>query len=636
MPTTVGYSQPPSQIAAASVTSAHYNSSKQAVPCIFFTKGQCLKGDRCPFLHGPSTVTNNVSQGPAATNVSEPSTLKKAFGGLEKCSQGQKIPQANIIPKSADLLSQAKAQAKVETAPLENGCAIGRQVPSLSGLDDHPPRYMVTSVPPTNVNSVSRSNSVQQVHASDRVILRSRDTDEFSREPSPGFDVLVDDKLRDSNYFHNENHFGRTRSRDGKGLNPMNDYAVGHSADYDTTINVDQDMYGDPRGHNLHECLQGQYAREHPRVSSERMLEASSHLERRRRPRADIPDQIDESDLRYHLSKQRRVNGIRSVISQDHAQDNHSGDRNYHQPSQGDAQHFLPKESVVSNRFRGRIKLPRRSSSPVNGCDLDAERELERSRKWDQLSPRRLHISSHQGRLGDRIKGRVEEFNDIGGRGFRGQGMRNSINDNELDFAGPKSLAELKGGKNAEGKQILNEQQSPSLGKQIYPKLESRQQFESDLSFEGPKPLNEILRRKKAAEIAVPRSEIISDDKGNAKMKEEEDCLKTAADLQATEGRYGLTPGEETIEGDGQPPLLQRNVSEIGTEEGMIDDDAMVDHEPETLDERDGESDYEQAGNGEDSDNLEEADRNAEAEEYMDDDEDDGDDFAKKIGVMFS
>ena len=43
-----------------------------------------------------------------------------------------------------------------------------------------------------------------------------------------------------------------------------------------------------------------------------------------------------------------------------------------------------------------------------------------------------------------------------------------------------------------------------SLGKRKYSKLESHQQPEEDLSFEGPKPLSEILKRKKAAATEVP------------------------------------------------------------------------------------------------------------------------------------
>jgi len=78
--------------------------------------------------------------------------------------------------------------------------------------------------------------------------------------------------------------------------------------------------------------------------------------------------------------------------------------------------------------------------------------------------------------------------------------------------------------------------------------------------------------------------------------------------------------------------LQHNNANDVDVEDGIIVDDAMENHhDPETFDQREGESDFEQL-DGEDF-NLDEA-ENAEGEEYLDDD--DGDDFAKKIGVMFS
>ncbi|KAF5939416.1 hypothetical protein HYC85_023675 [Camellia sinensis] len=599
------------------------NSVKQPVACIFFQKGLCLKGDRCHFLHSPIAVNNKVPQVAVATTVSEPPTLKKLLVALQK----QKVTQANV-PKPAEFLSQVKPLAKFETAPPKNGVAIDRHVPTPpSVLDDQsPPRYKPTNVPaPTNGNSISRSNRVQQVQVPDDhgILNSSRDADEFSREISPGFDVLVDDELRESDYYHNEDPYGRTRGHEGRNLNPMNDFDIGHSVDYDSMVDVDRDMYRDSLGYDSYEHVQGQYAREQHRASSsERMLGGSGHLERRRYPRANSPDQIVELDLRHRLSKQRRVNGLRSVISHDRVRDNTAEDRGYRGSSRRDAHHLPPNESSVSSRLRGRIKLPGRSSSPVNGSDLHPESEMERGRNRGRLSPGRSQISTLQGRLRDRIKGRVQEDVNNEGGSFRAPPprMRDLISDNNADFAAPKRLSQLKGGKNAEGnEQQMNDQQAFSLGKRKYPKLESHQQSESDLSFEGPKPLSEILKRKRAT---VPGTSSIHATSVTS--------LSGTADVVGAEGRDVLIPREVNKSADDQYPL-QRNESELETEEGMIVDDTIEDHEPETFDQRDGESDYEQV-DGEDY-NLDEA-ENGEHEEYLDDEDDDGDDFAKKIGVI--
>uniref|UniRef100_A0A5B7ADD1 Putative zinc finger family protein n=1 Tax=Davidia involucrata TaxID=16924 RepID=A0A5B7ADD1_DAVIN len=663
VPTPAGAPPPPSQTAATPATHSSYISGKQAVPCIFFQKGFCLKGDRCSFLHAPNTINNNKAlQVPALTPVTEPPTFKKAFGGLEKCTQDQKVSQENV-PKSVVLPTQAIPAAKIETAPLKNGAAIVKNVPPPSGLDDELPRYRPTNVPsPTNGNSISRSNRVHQAHVSDyHSLLNGKDSDEFSREPSPGFDVLVDDELRDSDYYHNEDQFRRTRAHEGTSLNPMNEYDIGHSADYDSMADVDRDSYRGPHGYDLYERMQGQYGWEQHKASSERMLGGSAHLERRGYSKAESPDQIDESDLRHRLSKQKRVNGLRSVISHEYARDNHVEDQSYRGPHT-EGHHLPPHESSLSSRLRGRIKIP--GTSPVNGTDLHPEREMDRGRNRGRLSPGRTQISSHQGRLRDRIKGRVQEDFNNEGRNFRGPHMRrHTINDNYTDFWGPKSLTELKVGKNVESyEQQISDQQSLSLGKRKYPKLEDHQQSEGDLSFEGPKPLSEILKRKRECETAVSRRGMMSGNKDDSNQKERRQSLISIVKITAVrekqsvlssvskeegnlavhgnkeESKFaiadigavdGLIPSENIKSGDGKSSL-QSNVSELGNDDGMIVDDRMEDQEAEAYDQRDGDYDYEQV-EGEDLDEGENADPE---EEYLDDD--DGDDFAKKIGVMFS
>ncbi|KAA8529938.1 hypothetical protein F0562_034458 [Nyssa sinensis] len=663
VPTPTGASLPTSQTAATPPTLAPNTSGKQAVPCIFFQKGFCLKGDRCSFLHAPNAINNNkVPQASAMAPVTEPPTFKKTFGALEKCTQEHQVAQASV-PKSVELPMQAKPVAKVETAPPKNGDAIVKNVPPPSGLDYEISRYRPTSVPPaSNEYSMSRSSRVYQAHVSDdHNFLNGKDADEFSREPSPGFDVLVDDERRDSDYYHNEDQFGRTRAQEGRNLNPTNEYDIGRAADYDSMADVEQDIYRDPHGYDLYDQMQGQYGWEQRRASSERMLGGLAHAERRRQPRGESPDQIDESDLRHRLSKQRRVNGLRSVISHDNVRDDHGEDRSY-QGQRREVHHVPTHESSVSSRLRGRIKIPGRSSSPLNGTDLRPEREMDKGRNRGRLSLGRPQIASHQESVRDRIKGRVQEDFNNEGRNFRGSRMRRDmINDNYIPP--PKSLAELKVGKNADrNEQQISYQQSFSLGKRKYPNLEGDQQFEGDLSFEGPKPLSEILKRKREVETTVSggdlmmsaykednimkerRESLISSEKTTAVTEVQgifSSLVKEEADLPVDGNKEesktrtansagiedGLIPTENLKSAD-EHPSLQHNVSELDIEDGMIVDDRMEDQEPEPY-EREGESDYEQV-DGEES-NLDGADPE---EEYLEDD--DGDDFAKKIGVMFS
>ncbi|KAK1385341.1 zinc finger CCCH domain-containing protein 17 [Heracleum sosnowskyi] len=431
-------SVPPSQTVVPVAVQGANVPSKQAVPCIFFQQGYCMKGDMCPFMHSPYSLSlnNKASQSAGATPVSESQNNKKTFGGLGKHTQEQKVLQANA-PKSTDFPPQMKSSAVLGKAPLRNEISISGNKPIAAGLDGELPPYSRGNVhSSSNGNLVSRLNRSSQVHTlQDQSNFNVKDAEEVSREPSPGFDVLVDDEINDSEYYPDEDQYGRT-GHDGMNFTAANEYDIGRSADYGSVGGVDQDMYHDSRNCDTFERLQGQYD------PSERILRGSAHLERRRYPRADSAGRIDGSDLRYHLSKQKRNNGLRSVISRDPSRENHADDRS----SRASRRDQLPVHEA-SSRLRGRIKIPGRSMSPIDRINPRSERESDRSRHLRRLSPERP-----LGRLRDRIKGSVHE--DFGnGRNFRGSSTRRDlIYDNNAGFGGPKSLSELK----ADGEDYIN------------------------------------------------------------------------------------------------------------------------------------------------------------------------------------
>lgn len=621
------------------------NSGKQAVPCIFFQKGLCIKGDKCAFLHGPNTTVNKAPQPTATAPVTEPSTLKKATSVFQKFAQEQKVPPANA-PKAVLVRPEAnKPTHKGETAFARNAAGNERNAPPPSGTDDEFPRYKATNVPPViNGNTLNRSNRLHQAHAlDDQSFQHGKDADEFMRESSPGFDVLVDDELRDSDYYHDEDQYGRTRGHEGRDLNSVNEYDIGRSVDYSSLTEMGRETFRDPRGYDIgsydHISMQGQYAWEQRMAASDRVLVGgSSNQERRSYSKSETHNQINESDLRYRLSKHRRANGLRSVVSPDYAPDNQIEEQSHRSSTRRDSHHLASQESSLSGRLRGRIKLPRRS--PVSGSDLRSERDLDRGRNWGSVSPGRPQ-SSQQGRLRDRIKGRVEDGYNNGGRNFRGPRMmrREMMDDGDGDFAGPKSLSELKGGKNAESK----EQQSLRKRKS----LEDHQQPDSGLSFDGPMPLSEILKRKRGAGAATSVSTGISSANMEVNdQKESQGSLVGSSNNTAAQSAVSTVPkevcnnkeagsvketevnNEVTHDKSTQLP----NASELEAEDGMIAEEGIEDHDLEADDQRDGEYEYEQGDEGEY--NYEEGENAEGEEEYLEDD--DGDDFAKKIGVMFS
>ena len=94
----------------------------------------------------------------------------------------------------------------------------------------------------------------------------------FIDSPLLVLDVLVYDDIRDSDYYHDEDQFGG----DGRNLNSVNEFDIGQSSDYNSMADMDREMFRDPHGYDPYERRHGQYAWDHRRSSSERMLVGGS------------------------------------------------------------------------------------------------------------------------------------------------------------------------------------------------------------------------------------------------------------------------------------------------------------------------------------------------------------------------
>ncbi|KAK8647532.1 hypothetical protein V6N13_121267 [Hibiscus sabdariffa] len=628
-----GSSVPSLHIAATPTPASYnqgvsYNPRTQAVPCVFFQKGLCLKGDWCTFLHSPST-SNKAPQPASSITATEPNSFKKSFGAAES-SQLKKFPPTNVS-KTVGVPPEGKPAPKVEAASVRSGTAIKRSVLHPAGMDEELPQHKGTYTSSVvNGSTMSRSNCLHQLHVSDEPDFHvGKETDEFLRESSPGFDVLVDDEHGDSDFYHGEDRYGGARGPEGRNVN---EYDIGHAANYDAMVDIDREMFHDGHGYDSFDHVHGNYGWDQRRASSERISLGPSALERRGYPRAHSPDLVEESDLRHRLSKHKRVNGLRSVVCQDHALENHEGERNY-SGSLRDSHHLPPHESSLGSRLQGRIKLPGRSL--VNGIDLRSEREMERGRNWGRLSPGKPQTTSHQERLHDRIKGRVEgEHNNKDGRKFGGSRIRREIMDGRnADFAGPKSLAELKVCKNTDNKERL------SLGKRK--SIDDRQQTEGGISFEGPKPLSEILKRKRQSEPAASGSGIaaVHKDVNQKQSKENLNGSSTNTVVSLTpEEANGKEESKSTSADTGTLEVARGesfplNIREHETEDQITGDVTVENLKHEADNQADGDYYYYEQGD-EGEYNYEEGETVDPEEDYIE--EEDGDDFEKKLGVMFS
>ncbi|KOM56632.1 hypothetical protein LR48_Vigan10g252400 [Vigna angularis] len=95
-----------------------------------------------------------------------------------------------------------------------------------------------------------------------------KDNDEFLRESLPKFDVLVADELRNFNYYHGEDEFGKARGPDERNLDSLNEYDLGHSGEYGLVADIDRERFCVPQGYESYDHTQEPYLWEQHRKAS--------------------------------------------------------------------------------------------------------------------------------------------------------------------------------------------------------------------------------------------------------------------------------------------------------------------------------------------------------------------------------
>ncbi|KAJ8512310.1 hypothetical protein OPV22_002744 [Ensete ventricosum] len=228
----------------------------------------------------------------------------------------------------------------------------------------------------------------------------------------------------------------------------------------------------------------------------EKLLEEGPSMRKKRKPREEShDDELDPCDLRHQLSKVGRPKAASR------------------------AQHYS------QSLGRGRAKSFALESI-VSATDADRERKRRR------LPPARLLMNDQEGY--------ARLHADSSSRARRTSGGQTAGKDVAYpsDFPGRKSLAELKGAKAS---------QTSSHDKKILSSNETadHQEYGSTLSFEGPLPLSVILQRKR--EAALEKSAISSTEPARLLMNDQEGYARLHADSSSRARRTsgGQTAGKD-------------------------------------------------------------------------------------------
>ncbi|KAF8769230.1 hypothetical protein HU200_006736 [Digitaria exilis] len=595
-----------------------YNSGKQMVPCYYFQKGNCLKGDRCPFYHGQQAVGNNPTDQVAKVSSSPletPQAKKNEESAAANIStqQGARIvddrsmvhvAKSGVSAIPAEPASDAvKSRPNSEQAP-NNTMAVKK---SFTAEEDHPMDYQ--NQLPVEGDSVQDWNQNFHLPPTDDLPQNSREADDFLGESSPGFDVLVDNDADGAAYLHDEEDFGRD-------MYPVEDYEYA-PADFDSRAHHDSEQFNGMGENGQVGQLYDGYDRKRRRSSSERNIDRHFQSDRRFLHRGLDRDEIDGSDLRHQL-RRRRISGPSTALSPERANGGrHWRDERYRERPHGghhthsDRQQGL-RGSTLSSRLQARIKLPGRSPDRADNR-FDDERDRRRlrerfspARRADFHGGRHRESAQHQEGSHRRSSELVSSVRHADGLSFR----RDAVD--SARFASRRNLGEPR-------------------------KVNGIVESEASLDFEGPKPLSVILQRKReaaggnnlsssyerSAEVAGMQTGSLfeTEKKRGDKIIISEDCKSGS--------------GEEEYKEEDHIPMEVHGQSLSHGDKFEVEDAAEVDpegnQEADNYEQKGGESDDYEAIDGQD---YKSEDENA----YQDDEDfdDDDDDFAQKVGVVFS
>ncbi|KAJ4744749.1 Zinc finger CCCH domain-containing protein 32 [Rhynchospora pubera] len=621
----------PTPAVPAAALAAGYNPMKQSTPCYYFQKGNCLKGDRCPFMHGPpSTGTNTVPQQPTKVSAapigpSNPAANSKPTQNSSFSTNNTKPTQDKLVPNASKPVHfngpsrEAPAITKPRAAITVNNAhqLPYKSVPAVNSSDEGHLRLPHTQFPS------SKGTPVQNQERSDERPQDSREGDEFLGESSPGFDVIVDHDEEDSRYMPpNEEDYRRAFADpyDPSEMYPVDDYELMSRYDRDRNHIMSEHDYEPEFDHEVNRFEykgNDQYDRKRRRrdSSSEHVLDRPS----RRQSYREEAGIGAETDLRHRLmNKQRRLDGStsRSDVSADKQDDRsqrqhnrreerYMEERERHRNRGTDRTDLLDRGAMRGGgRLQGRIKMPlkldERSDFVHGEIEMERGRHLRGSAK---VSPVAVEFSSgyHHERMRQRSNDRV----------FVAQ-MAARRDDGA--FSGPKRLSELKSVKGTD---------KVSEGK--------------TKDFEGPMSLSEILKKKREAAGMASGNGSSSETKGHDDDTSPKGrSTDTALDEQEVE--EGMIS-----EGNGTSYKVEVTSKVDGADEKEFEDDQEMEEPDDEI--RGEDPNYYEGEEGEEyrmedenayQEEGEEANEYPEGEEGLEDDDEDEEAFARKVGVVLS
>lgn len=452
--------------------------NKTNMPCYFYFSGYCNKGERCAYLHGPDDGATAWTSSKVASEVPDEPTaeMKKTFAGSETdLSAVEKHPNSSEMgPKEA---AHEYINSEVDVHLMTNN--VGEQ--SASHETSGSPSVEAAAVGLVSLvhaEGLTQGGSyLSPNQSSDEEVEDSVEREEWL-ESSPGFDVLVDDRLVGLSHEDEHNYLMHHDMEDRELDERFAGYDFENHLEYDPAYpdigivsDVEQNAsYYNFENHEMNERVGEFLIPAHGRERVSRKRELPRELAFRGRDNVDLRDLLkkrraSENDSPDHLS--RRFDLSRSNVHE-------QGSRDRHRPQ---GSRWMPQRRA--SKVESNVSF---SPAFLNRTRLEGANRLKRLRQSQGSSYRQQHFK-------DRRRGQSRPFANEPPR--RRMDSRKRLTDVPETFSAPKTLAQIREEKRR-GREDANslEGTGPSGGSEKE-------------DFSGPKPLSEILKDKRRLSSVV-------------------------------------------------------------------------------------------------------------------------------------
>ncbi|XP_060209737.1 zinc finger CCCH domain-containing protein 34-like isoform X1 [Lycium barbarum] len=469
---TCAFRHPPLESRAETSTEPGPPPNKSAVPvkktnfpCYFYFNGYCNKGERCSYLHGPDDGTTAWKSSKIASGVPDgPTAEKKISAGSETGpSAVEKHPDSSETGPKAAACEYVKSKVDLHLTTNNVGEQIASHETSES-LSEEATAVRLDSLVPAECFSQGESD-LSPNQSSDEEVEDNVEREELL-ESSPGFDVLVDDRVEGLGHEDDHQYMPHHDMEDRELDERFAGYDFENSLEYDPSypdmrIASDQEQdgsYYNVENHEINEHVREIPIPAHGRQNVPHKRRLSRELPFRSRGNVDLRDLLkrrrgNESDPPNHLSR-------RFDLSRSNA---HEQSRDRYRRPQGSR--WMPQ------RLASKVE----SNVSFSSGFVESAEHLKKLRQSQGSSYRQQHFK-------DRRRGRSRPFANEPPRRMT---YRERLTEAPKIFNAPKTLAQIREEKRR------GREDGDSFERTAPSGVSERE------DFSGPKPLSEILKDKR-------------------------------------------------------------------------------------------------------------------------------------------